>query len=99
MTPAPTYADALAACVVAFGEPSWSHATDARADAWWPAPGAPDDGAMVHGVCLSRGAHGVFLRAGDGNLTTLWTIAQGIGDVYPLPDAIAAAGAWLRGER
>ena len=88
----PTYADALAACVAAFGPPSWSHSTDARDDAWWPHPGTADDGAMVDGIALTRGANGLHLRAGRGSERALWPITS----AADLTAALDAADAWRR---
>ena len=87
-----TYAEARAACVARWGEPAWESAADWRDDAWWPAPGVADDGAMVDGVALTRGASGLHLRAGYGSARDLWPIAS----AAELTAALDAADAFLR---
>jgi hypothetical protein len=86
-----TYPDARAACIERFGPPAWQHSTEWRDDAWWPAPGVPDDGAMVDGVALTRGARGLHLRAGDAALATLYTLTT----AGECADALDAAAAWM----
>lgn len=109
MTPAVTYADALAACVAAFGEPTISYRNPARDGApayavtqWEPRPHVEVE---LHEEAPGVAApHDVYIIARIGSTEEEWALhgtptPDDSAPLTPLPDAIAAAGAWLRGER
>lgn len=89
-----TYAEARAACVARYGEPSEAYAIGRCARAWWGR-----NGSGVVGVLLAETHRGVELSAIGYDDPQRWTLAGtpcAGAPLTPLPAALDAADAFLR---
>ena len=88
---APTYADALAACVARYGEPTDAYRIHGRPRAWWGVGG----GRIVGTLLAETHTGSIELSAHHGDRAQRWTLT-GDGYVTPFPAALDAADAWRR---